>query len=390
MDTPNSEPSPSPASANRSGRKRLELDGKKTMAIALAGTAALSAVATAREGDLTGFAQAAKNVLTGTPNKIDVDANRTDTHFGVTDPLSLKVNLSEAGPKFIKTTKDEQVVEINHDIGHADMPWALEFSQDPEAQNTNLAEAEIQSVASQIEDYKKHGYEVKSVSVKGFASDEDNDPGGGLGKPSPLNKELAKTRADAVEKELAKDMRAADITDAIKNLGGREIIDPKLDHRIEQLAGARHMTVLELVQKYNRDRAAFSKADLEILDGLADDRFVKVVAVLEKDELVEVPIVSASSQEKHGSVIIVPFLIPIFRRRKVGKGAAALEQQRLREARIVPEYPLETQVRRRGMHSSTAHVRKQPRPHNYHGSRMSNKGHNSRGRGARATGGHKF
>lgn len=296
------------ASAPKQERRTvIDLMPKRMAALALAGTVALSAIATAKEGDAIGFAKAVDAAIQAEPGVQSIGAEGTTADLGPVDhPFSLK--LSAKDEKTSYTTYDAETDEINR---KAPMPWALEFSDDPQAENTERAEKAIEDVFISIEDYKSKGFDVIQVDVRGYASDEDNSAGGGLRKPSKLNRELADTRADAVAGLVNSELQKINLDVPVLMGSGKEIIDRKLDKRIDDLAKERGMSTLELVQKYNRDKDAFSPEDLAILNGLADDRFVNI-----KVSFLKPPVASEKRETDGGDIIIVPFLIPLFRIRR--------------------------------------------------------------------------
>lgn len=367
-------------------RRSAELLGKKSAVVSAAGTLLLSGIATQQEGDAVGFAKGVNAVLNAEPGSRDTgSAEGVTSHFGPLEhPLSLK--LSVANEETSRTFYDAELAELNR---KAPMPWALEFSDDPQAGNTEKAERAIEDVFGSIGIYKIKGYDVLQVYIRGYASDEDNSAGGGLRTPSKLNRELADTRANAVEALVSAELKKIDIDVPILRGPSKEIIDRKLDKRIDALAKERGMTTLELVQKYNRDKDAFSQEDLAILNGLADDRFVNINVSFMKP-----PVVTEQKQTDGGEIIIVPFLLPLFRfSRRPHSGRSSVGPTQTQYAtgfspilRNERQYEFHRQLA--PAYSGVPVVRKQPRPRNFsQRGRFSRFSDGSLGRRGRSKGG---
>lgn len=263
------------------------------------------------------------------------------------------------------------------------MKWAVLFDADPAARETLDAELGIGKATEAVKKLLADGWTVDDIVLHGFASDEDDtawNNGGenpGFGIDSVKNVRLAKKRARAVA-GLLRAKLSKKIDPSIANLvhvdGGTEVQDDDLAKAITDLAADHHMTAQELVVQYNRDRNAFSADDLQILDGLRDDRYVQIKITVSRDIVKTVHVFEEGEwQEKEEtskevSLVFVPILIPIVRRKskEVTPGPLPPRPPQPREPQIGKQRRLfdEPIVRERRGYADVAKSRKQPTTHN--------------------------
>lgn len=213
------------------------------------------------------------------------------------------------------------------------MEWARQFEADPNAVEPRGPEA-IAATADTIQQLIDEGWTIEGVGFQGFASDEDdyaiehggNNPGFGI--ESQKNVKLADKRAGAVEvlvaKELANKMgpESEGVIQKFNVIGGQEVVDPALASQIYDVADDLEMNPVDLVMQYNRDPQSLPAWAQETLNGLQNDRYVKIVISVSKEEKVSVPITAGTSEiqtttsEKRKVIVFIPVLIPIFKRRQ--------------------------------------------------------------------------
>lgn len=221
-----------------------------------------------------------------------------------------------------------KVEELSKEIKAQLMEWARLFDADPKAKETLDAELGLKEAVAEIEALQAAGWEIEDIILHGFASDDDETAwqnGGdnpGFGIDSEKNVRLAEKRAKAVASLLRARLQRSSNPALAKEVvidGGSEVHDDDLAAAITQLAHSKGESTQDLVVRYNRDRDSFSAAELRILDGLRDDRYVSIKIIASKESTsttykwVDGEWVSSETQGKEFSIVLIPMLIPILR-----------------------------------------------------------------------------
>lgn len=211
------------------------------------------------------------------------------------------------------------------------MVWARLFNQDPDARKTADAAGEIRATVDAVEDLIDQGYTINDIRIHGYASDEDDTtwqtgrPGAGLNVDSPKNVKLAEERADAVH-ELFGEISAQEINGAslpVRVTGGTEKRDKVLNETLFQLADSRGESVQDMIVKWNRGQHnSFTDAELDVLNGLAEHRYVSIEVDASKTVTEthhvwrEGEWVTVTEEHQEAAVVIIPVIIPFVRRKK--------------------------------------------------------------------------
>ncbi len=216
------------------------------------------------------------------------------------------------------------------------MEWARLFKEDPNAE-TISSPSDIQDVVNRVNELESQGYEILGIDLQGTASMEDDTPdthpnlnNPGFGIESPKNVELANTRAEAVREILEPTLLPElDNPIDISIVNGEEIDDPVLAEQIINYAAENGYDLVTLVKTYNRSPQDLPPEAVKILDGLRDDRLVRVFIKVYKpaESFVEqtnittiIPgeIIPASDEQKipnnkddGGTIYLIPMIIPL-------------------------------------------------------------------------------
>lgn len=297
----------------------------------------------------------------------------------------------------IKTTV-ESTIDNTYDQS---MEWAEQFEKDPSAVEPRGPEA-IKDAVERIKELEAQGYTCK-VSVLGSSSDDSdvlNGDNPGFGINDEKNVKLAETRAGAVAELFIQDLKdelgeekANDIEKSIVILGGKEVRDDQLAKAIDEMADKLGMPMDDLVMQFNRNPETLPIEAQELLDGLRQDRFVRIEIKATKQSVVELPsdpeMVTTTTTEKENDrevkIIIIPILIPIFKRRNEGINdiPPTTPPPPSTPPQYPPTFPPKPQILNRGRQfNDTKKIdnyeknytdnsinqnmrRKQPRPYNY-------------------------
>lgn len=170
------------------------------------------------------------------------------------------------------------------------MEWARLFSADPESDNT-VRDGVVAEAANRIIELSKTG-KILEITCTGYASDEDDysdthpettNPGFGI--PSQKNVDLATKRGAVVTSELAGLLHEQLPGVPVINTTGEEIIDTAQSDTIVALAMQKGENPVELVKRFNRGSTEnFTEEELQLLDGLRDDRFVRCIVKVQRLE----------------------------------------------------------------------------------------------------------
>jgi hypothetical protein len=225
----------------------------------------------------------------------------------------------QPGGAYIKLVRD------NKDVL---MEYAEKYAQSPESEELNGPDDNIQETLKVVQGLISNGYMVQ-VGLEGLASDENIStmPAGshnpGFGIPEPKNVELAEKRGNVIYDllmESAKD-QGIDLSNVQFTISGREVEDSDLAQRIEEIAQRRNLSALALVRAYNDDdpNLGLTRNELNVLSGLDKYRAVEISVIGCK--IVKTPGVAPGRHEvierdsKQVTVVFIPVLIPIFRRK---------------------------------------------------------------------------
>ena len=91
---------------------------------------------------------------------------------------------------------------------------------------------------------------------------------------------------------------------------GEEIHDKDLNNRIELMAKNLGMSVADLVMQFDTDPDSLPDSVKKDLSELQNDRFVRVIIMGSKEQT------TTTEQSKLHSVVLIPILIPFFKRRE--------------------------------------------------------------------------
>ncbi|MEI7689496.1 MAG: hypothetical protein WCI79_00840 [Candidatus Saccharibacteria bacterium] len=225
--------------------------------------------------------------------------------FGVSIPTG-EDNVAES-------LTEQKVIETEVQL----MKYARLFDADPAALEINGLDM-IPGVADQIIALQANGFTINKISVIGHASDEaiSKGDGSGLGRNDIENVRLADKRGHAGDDLLAEALtqkigaaeaqKLADVTVVEK---GIEVRDDAQAEAIDKMAESLNMTTVELIGKYNTHPETLSPEAKEVLDGLKSDRFVRFVIESSRE-------VTDENGDKSTEIVIIPILIPVFKRRK--------------------------------------------------------------------------
>ena len=198
------------------------------------------------------------------------------------------------------------------------MEWARLFDADPEAVEPRGPDM-IKGAAEQIKQLEADGFSVDQITIKGYASDESDTHVGdnpGFGISDEKNVKLANKRANAVmelykeqlEQTLAID-DAKSIESKIVVAGGEEIQDSDQAAAIDAMADKLGMSTIDLVWQFDSDPSSLPTEAQSVLEGLRQDRFVKIEVEASKMNY------HTERTDKEKSLIIIFIPVPIFKRK---------------------------------------------------------------------------
>jgi len=248
--------------------------------------------------------------------------------------LMRKIQLSETEPRTItqileKPSETIRTVHATHEEKLQGMKFARTFGEkNPESEIQARGEDSTRAMAEWITEMQDQGWEVDGVTIVSTASAEshlnvgdDNNPG--LGIKDPENERLAILRGEFGKEKLLNDITKESDAKNAKSIGklvtikGKEIEDKKLNSDIFKLSEELHIAADDLIMMYNTGENLPELAD-EILDRLADDRYVLYKVEMSKDIIIEGPsnqIVTTETvnvtRETQIVYIIVPAFIPV-------------------------------------------------------------------------------
>ena len=379
----------------------------RLLAGAAIAAASLTAGANIADGNIGGAVDAAVeqvgSVITGDDHRLSIDIDAGMQTIGIGGIKLPGLDISVTGSDHHKGTQQVLVTrqvedtiskhvvtpsELEVRTDDINMEWARLFSADPSSE-TPSQPPEINAVVERVAQLKEQGWKV-SVQVQGFASMEDDTPDAhpelhnpGFEIPSTKNQELADTRAAAVKgimDPLLVDSAGNPTT--IDIVPGLETDDPVLAADIMNYASTHGIDVVQLVKAYNRHPETLPDDAVKLLDGLKDERVVRVTVVASKPGSSKDIIVNSSrtvldvvtqpvdeKEEDGGNIKLVPMIIPW-----VGLGALALLRRKKGEDEITDPPPggkkdeLFKDSRTKPQTGITIRPKfrnKQPRPHNY-------------------------
>ena len=226
----------------------------------------------------------------------------------------LKISKTEQGQTELYADRETLDQESNIQL----MEWARLFDADPEAVEPRGPDM-IKSAAEQIKQLEADGFNIDQITIKGFASDESDSRNGdnpGFGIDDEKNVKLANKRAGAVAELYKKQLEQTLSTDDAKNVeskiiiaDGEEIQDNNQANAIDAMADKLGMSTIDLVSQFNRDPSSISTEALSVLDGLRQDRFVKIEVEASKMNY------HTERTDKEKSFIIIFIPIPILKRK---------------------------------------------------------------------------
>jgi len=248
--------------------------------------------------------------------------------------LMREIQLSETETRSItdiieKPSKTTKTTYISNEDNEQGYKFARKFGEeDPENEIQARGEDGTRAMAEWITEMQDQGWEVDGVTIVSTASAEshmnvgtDNNPG--LGIKNPENERLAILRGKDGKEELLEDItKESDAKNAssigkLVTIKGKEIEDKKLNSDIFKLSEELHIGADDLIMMYNTGENLPELAD-EILDRLADDRYVLYRVEMSKDIIIEGPseqIVTTETvnvtRETQIVYVIVPAFIPV-------------------------------------------------------------------------------
>ncbi len=205
------------------------------------------------------------------------------------------------------------------------MKFARGFDSDLAAGENLDNDAALTRVVDSIRAQLSLGHTIDGIEIHGFASGEDESGGfaDGLGKPSLKNAALAEARAKAGADKLLPQLNrefGPAVANKIVVTGGTEIDDPLLNQAIFALAASKGMSPHMLMETGKFDSSKLTKSDLDVLQGLADDRYIAFTIrssypVLREEYVIEGgQCVTKTIEEKHTKLVIMLLPIPMIRR----------------------------------------------------------------------------
>ena len=231
------------------------------------------------------------------------------------EAIKLPSIILKTGEKQPNTELDEITKKI---IDTQRMEWAPDFLTGPES-TQQIGIDKIHEAISIIKDLEAKGYTV-SITMEGKSSDEgddreDDNPGFGL-KPNKKNIILANGRARAEYKRFIQQIEeesgqeeAKRIKKLVTILDGEEVRDDDFAKRSHALAHKLNMRWDALIMQFNRDPKSLPIYVQKELFELTEDRGVEIIIHAERKVIIE-------GNEKTEKIIGIPFIIPIFRKRK--------------------------------------------------------------------------
>lgn len=339
-------------------KRRAEIYGKATAIGAVALSVAATIAGNSQEGvNPSGAAKAvAESVKEGEMPDIDVSLKMQDIGVGGIKLPAVEFGVAEQPEAPVITVKGKKA---EHDVH---MQWAEEFAADPDAKALSPT-GEMRALRRQVRKMTREGWAIESVSVQGYASMEDDhtaEDNPGFGIPSGKNKELAKVRSEAVAPRVERNIERITGKDIdVKILPGRENDDSELATDIEKVADRLGMSTVELVKTYNRNPEELPDDAVEVLNGLEDQRFVRVTIRASREK-------SVTPDSESGNFVLIPLLIPIVGGFAFGRSKPA-PQSPVRPVKLRTPLPRPQPVLMPRSHiEPVLYRRKQPRPYNFH------------------------
>jgi len=344
--------------ADEPEKRRAGIYGKATAIGAVALSVAATIAGNSQEGiDPPGAAKAmVESVKEGEAPDIDVSLKMQDIGVGGIKLPAVEFSVAEQPEAPVITVNGRKTEQDVH------MRWAEEFAADPDARELSPT-GEMRALRRQARQITSDGWKIESVLVQGYASMEDDhtaEDNPGFGIPSGKNKELAKVRSEAVAPRVERNIERITGRDIeVKILPGRENDDPKLAKDIEQVADGLGMTTVELVKTYNRNPQELPDNAVEVLNGLEDQRFVRVTIRASREK-------SVTPDSEKGNFVLIPLLIPIVGGFAFGRSKPA-PQLPPRPVKFRNPLPRPQRVLMPRSHIEPVfYRRKQPRPYNFH------------------------
>lgn len=218
---------------------------------------------------------------------------------------------------------------------HNDIPYLDQFeipntgSENVLTERTVEAQEELREkiINKILEDIRKavdNGYDINSINIQGFNSDESRkgtDTYSGLGQDDPENEWRARQEAEIikriVEKEISKQFDpevAKDLLSKITISEGEEIHNQAINDQIGEIAKAMGISAADLLMQFNTNPDSLPTDIQDSLAGLRNDRFVRVSMTASKKES------TAAEKSNLKSFVLIPLLIPLYKRKKNGSG----------------------------------------------------------------------
>ena len=282
---------------------------------------------------LTTLASAGATYEANRPAKVEVQptiitAELTDSHrldvgagVGIFDTIPGQAEFKLPGIEATFRIVKPEITTVESISPQTDvqlMEWARKFDVDPKAVEPRGQEA-IQSAAEQVKRLQAEGWTIEQITVQGFASDEADSRQGdnpGFGIDDEKNVKLANKRAGAVDGYFVQQLEQAlgadgakAIEDKITILDGEEVRDDALAQNIEKIANHLGMSTDDLVMEYNRHPKNVPAEAREVLEGLRQDRFVRIEIKALRNEVIQ------DGKDERIAFVLIPIIIPFIRRR---------------------------------------------------------------------------
>ncbi len=255
---------------------------------------------------------------------------------------------------YVSTVSRPSIEETNFAVNVMPFSTSFNLANDPEAQRF-LGENGLPEYADHLQSLLDDGYEIASVQIVGYASDEAIGiaaTDGGVGQANIENIELAQGRAEFMLEALKHELDGVSLGD-VQLSGEEKVVSGDIALRIKEISLAHGYESTEaFVYDYAMGKVALSGQDLALMQYQFDqNRGARVTIMFErpgetttytdKDEVcVRHDVYFEQSRNVQGGIVtILPVPIPLLRRRRTDKND--MDQGDDESGQIAPVTPQE-------------------------------------------------